>query len=150
GNGTAGENTTVFLDIHGNTSAGSGGTDGIGLRKQGTNASVDVFGIEDMTGSGSSPDVESYVNSKNPNGGGTLLISATSGFISVNHHPLLAAPGGVQAWTSYGTGNFNGDGVGEQLLQRDSDHMLGILGVDSSGTANLQMLGTVGAEWHIQ
>ena len=38
GNNTAGENTNVCVDIRSNTSAGSGGTNGIGLRKQGTNS----------------------------------------------------------------------------------------------------------------
>src|SRR5262249_765717 len=45
GNNTAGENATVCLNISGNTSAGSGGTQGIGLRKQGTSTSVNVFSI---------------------------------------------------------------------------------------------------------
>jgi hypothetical protein len=98
GNGTAGEDATVFLDISGNTSAGSTGPSlGIGLRKQGTSTTINSFGIEDMTGTGASPDVENYVNGKNPTGGGTLLVSATSGFTSVNRHPMLAADGGVQA-----------------------------------------------------
>src|SRR5205823_8358913 len=36
GNATAGENSAVCVDISTNVSSGSGGTNGIGLRKQGT------------------------------------------------------------------------------------------------------------------
>jgi large repetitive protein len=92
GNNTSGEDATVYLDISGNTSAGTASTGamGIGLRKQGTSTTVNVFAIEDMTGNGATPNVESYVNAANPSGGGTLLISATSGFTSVNRHPMNA------------------------------------------------------------
>src|SRR5262249_39095419 len=79
GNNTSGENTTVIVDIRGNTSAGSGGTNGIGLRKQGTNPTVDAFSVVGMAAT-SSPGVESYVSGLNPAGNGVLLISATSGF----------------------------------------------------------------------
>ncbi|MEW5928318.1 MAG: Ig-like domain-containing protein [Gemmatimonadota bacterium] len=72
-------NATVCLNISGNTSAGSGGSQGIGLRKDGTNPAVDVFGINGMAAT-SSPGVEAYVAGLNPAGGGVLLISATSGF----------------------------------------------------------------------
>jgi len=75
--GTIG-NTNVCLNISGNTSAGNG-TQGIGLRKQGTNAAVNVFGINGMAAT-ATPGVEAYVNGLNPAGGGTVLISATSGF----------------------------------------------------------------------
>ena len=37
----------VYLNIFGNTSAGHNGAGGIGFRKQGTNAAVNVFGIFD-------------------------------------------------------------------------------------------------------
>src|SRR5262249_20742238 len=79
GNNTTGENTKVVVDIENNTSAGSGGTNGIGLRKQGTSTTVDTFSVVGMTAT-SSPGVESYVSGLNPNGNGVLLISATSGF----------------------------------------------------------------------
>jgi len=79
GNNTAGENTNVCLNISGNSSAGSGGTQGIGLRKQGTVSTTDAFAINGMTAT-ASPGVENYVDGLNPAGGGTLLISATSGF----------------------------------------------------------------------
>jgi hypothetical protein len=76
----------VCLDISGNTSAGSGGSQGIGLRKQGTVATTNDFGIEGMAAT-ASPGVESYVDGLNPAGGGTLLISATSGFSNCNTAP---------------------------------------------------------------
>ncbi|HWH22778.1 MAG TPA: hypothetical protein VNT25_05740, partial [Allosphingosinicella sp.] len=86
---TAGSDADITLDISGNTSA-PGLTNssflGIGLRKQGTDVNINAFKIRGMsdpapTGEGS-PNVENYVNSQNPNGGGTLLVSATSGFTS--------------------------------------------------------------------
>jgi hypothetical protein len=75
--GSANGNSTVCLNISGNTSAGSGGTQGIGLRRQSTN--TNVFGINGMSAT-ATPGVETYVNGLNPAGNGTLLISATSGF----------------------------------------------------------------------
>jgi hypothetical protein len=77
--GSSAGNTTVCANVSGNTSAGSGGTQGIGIRKQGTNATLNTFGIHGMAAT-SSPGVESYVAGLNPAGGGVLLISATSGF----------------------------------------------------------------------
>jgi large repetitive protein len=76
----------VCLDIQSNTSAGSGGSQGIGLRKQGTNSTINDFGIEGMAAT-SSPGVESYVDGLNPNGGATILISATSGFSNCSSAP---------------------------------------------------------------
>jgi hypothetical protein len=69
----------VCLNISGNTSAGSGVALGIGLRKQGTVPTTHDFGVNGMAAT-ASPGVESYVNGLNPAGGGTELISATSGF----------------------------------------------------------------------
>jgi len=77
--GTSTGNASLCLNITGNTSAGSGGLLGIGLRKQGTNPAVNVFGVNGMAAT-SSPGVETYVDSLNPAGGGTVLLSATSGF----------------------------------------------------------------------
>jgi hypothetical protein len=71
----------VCLEISGNTSAGSGGTQGIGLRKQGTVTTTNDFRVEGMAAT-STPNIETYINSQNPAGSGTLLISATSGFSS--------------------------------------------------------------------
>jgi hypothetical protein len=79
GNTTAGSDDDVCLNISGNTSAGSGGSQGIGLRKQGTSSTVHAFGVNGM-GATSTPGVETYVNGLNPAGNSTLLISATSGF----------------------------------------------------------------------
>jgi large repetitive protein len=75
----ASSDDAVCLNIAGNTSAGSGGSQGIGLRKQGTVSTTNDFGINGM-GATSTPGVETYVNGLNPVGSGTLLISATSGF----------------------------------------------------------------------
>jgi large repetitive protein len=79
GNTAAGSDDDVCLNISGNTSAGSGGTNGIGLRKQGTSSTVHAFGVNGMAAT-ATPGVESYVNGLNPAANGTLLISATSGF----------------------------------------------------------------------
>ncbi len=106
----AGNNTgdnDVELEIAGNTSAGSGSdpstrAPGIGLRKQGTSTTVNAFGIEGLSPSpAGTPAVESHVNALNPNSasggssgggiGGTLLISASSGFTSATV-PMLFAP----------------------------------------------------------
>jgi Bacterial Ig domain len=82
GNGTS-LNDTVCLNISGNSSAGSGGTNGIGLRKQGTVATTHTFGINGLSPSPTgTPTVENVINGLNPAGNGTLLISATSGFTS--------------------------------------------------------------------
>ena len=78
----------VCLDIQGNTSAGSSGTQGIGLRKQGTTSTTNDFGIEGMAAT-SSPNIETYINGLNPAGGGTLLISATSGFSNCSTAPRI-------------------------------------------------------------
>jgi large repetitive protein len=78
GNGSS-VNDSVCLNISGNTSAGSGGTTGIGLRKQGTVSTTNAFGISGMAAT-TTPGVEAYVNGLNPAGNGTLLLSATSGF----------------------------------------------------------------------
>ena len=77
--GTSAGDTAVCLNISGNTSAGSGGSQGMGLRKEGTVTTVDDFGVNGMAAT-SSPGVEAFVDGLNPAGGGTLLISATSGF----------------------------------------------------------------------
>jgi hypothetical protein len=76
----------VCLDISGNTSAGSGGSQGIGLRKQGTITTTNDFGVEGMAAT-ASPGVETFVDGQNPAGAGTLLISATSGFSNCSSAP---------------------------------------------------------------
>jgi large repetitive protein len=78
GNAGSGDDA-VCLSITGNTSAGSGGSQGIGLRKQGTNATINDFAIVGSPAT-SSPAVEAYVDGLNPAGGGTVLLSASTGF----------------------------------------------------------------------
>jgi len=77
--GSAAGDVSLCLRIADNISAGSGVSTGIGLRKQGTNPSINSFGIVGMLAT-STPGVEAYVDSQNPSGGGTELISATTGF----------------------------------------------------------------------
>ncbi|MGN6184629.1 MAG: hypothetical protein ACTHQM_13350, partial [Thermoanaerobaculia bacterium] len=84
GNTTAGTDDDVCLNISGNSSAGSGGTQGIGLRKQGTSNTVHAFGVNGMAAT-ATPGIEAYVNGLNPAGGGTLLISATTNFTNCSN-----------------------------------------------------------------
>jgi hypothetical protein len=91
--GSATGDTTLCLEITGNTTAGStnSGTattsPGINLRKQGTDPAINTFGIEGMAAT-ASPGVENYVNGLNTSTsgtfgvGGTALLSAQSGFTS--------------------------------------------------------------------
>ncbi|HWW77393.1 MAG TPA: Ig-like domain repeat protein, partial [Pyrinomonadaceae bacterium] len=88
--GDSASNSTVCLDMQSNTSAGSGGTNGLGLRRQTTN--TNVYGVEGMAAT-SSPGVESYVNGLNPAGNGTLLISGTTGFSNCSAAPDQALSG---------------------------------------------------------
>ena len=85
--GNATGDNDVCLDMFGNTSAGSGGSQGLGLRKQGTSTTINAFGVEGMAAT-ATPGVEAYVASLNPAGGGVLLISATSGFSNCGSAPL--------------------------------------------------------------
>ncbi len=78
--GRAPSSSTGSARRHG-SSAGSDGTNGIGLRKQGTVPTTDAFGVVGMAAT-ATPGVEAYVSGLNPAGGGVLLISATSGFSS--------------------------------------------------------------------
>ena len=87
----AGTNTTVCLNISGNTSAGSGGTNGIGLRKEGTVSTTNAFGVQGMAAT-ASPGIETFINGLNPAGNGTLLTSATSGFTNCSSAPAIAPP----------------------------------------------------------
>ncbi|HKR65230.1 MAG TPA: Ig-like domain-containing protein [Thermoanaerobaculia bacterium] len=84
----AGGNASLCLELTGNTTGGSGGSAGIGLRKQGTNPALNAFGIVGMSAT-SSPGVEQYVDGLNSSvpspfgdGDGVVLLSATSGFTS--------------------------------------------------------------------
>lgn len=84
GNATAGSDENICINLSGNTSAGSGGTQGIGLRKQGTVTTTHDFGVHTMVAT-ATPAVEAHVAGQNPAGGGVLLISATSGFSNCNN-----------------------------------------------------------------
>jgi hypothetical protein len=94
-------NDTVCLDISGNVTAGTGHTNaGIGLRKQGTVATTNAFGVEGMAAT-ASPGVEQFVGNTGLNPGsengtagdgsvnGVLLISAASGFSNCAAAPAL-------------------------------------------------------------
>ena len=75
GNG-ASVDDAVCLSISGNTSAGSGGTNGLGIRKQGTVVGINDFGIVGLpSGSSSGAAATALVSANNPAGGGTLLIN---------------------------------------------------------------------------
>jgi hypothetical protein len=108
---SSGLDDAVCLDISGNTSAGSGDpattkAPGIGFRKQGAAPTINDYGIEGMAAT-SSPGVENFVNTQNPGSaaggpasgavGGTLLISATSGFTNCSSAPL-APTGGAEGF----------------------------------------------------
>ncbi|HVF61353.1 MAG TPA: Ig-like domain-containing protein [Thermoanaerobaculia bacterium] len=93
--GSAAGDTTLCLEISGNTTAGSTNTatattsPGINLRKQGTSTTVNIFGIEGLAPSPTgTPNVENHVNSLNTSTSGTFgvngtaLLSGTSGFTS--------------------------------------------------------------------
>jgi hypothetical protein len=84
--GTTAVDDAICLDIRSNTSAGSGGAKGIGLLKHGTTSTTNDFGIEGMAAT-ATPGVEQYVNGLNPAGGGTALLSATSGFSNCDTAP---------------------------------------------------------------
>ncbi len=99
GNTAAGSDDAVCLDLRANTTSGSSSTAGIGLRKQGTVATTNDFGIEGMAAT-SSPGVEQYVgngaglNPGSANGigdgsvNGVLQISATSGYSNCSSAPF--------------------------------------------------------------
>jgi hypothetical protein len=93
--GSAAGDTTLCLEISGNTTAGSTNNDtgttspGINLRKQGIDPTINTFGIEGLSPSpAGTPNVENHVNSQNTSApgtfgvGGTALLSAQSGFTS--------------------------------------------------------------------
>jgi uncharacterized repeat protein (TIGR01451 family) len=105
GNGTSVDDD-VCLNIAGNTSAGSGNPastkqPGIGLRKQGTSTTTNAFGVVGMAATGT-PGVETFVNGLNPGSagggptsgavGGTVLISASSGFSNCSSAPTGMLP----------------------------------------------------------
>ena len=93
--GSAVGDTTMCLEISGNTTAGSTNSatattsPGINLRKQGTDPAINTFGIEGMAAT-ASPGIENFVNGLNTSTsgtfgvGGTALLSAQSGFTNCN------------------------------------------------------------------
>jgi hypothetical protein len=97
GNASAGSDDEICMDMRQNTTGGSGGHDGIGLRKQGTVTATHDFGVEGMAAT-ATPGVEVYVGNGaglNPGstsgsvGGinGVLLLSATSGYSNCSDAP---------------------------------------------------------------
>jgi hypothetical protein len=81
GNSVA-SNDTVCLNISGNTSAGSGGSKGIGVRKQGTNPGLNVFGIQGISpASPTNAQVVTFLDSQNPPAGSAFVING-DGFVS--------------------------------------------------------------------
>ncbi|BCU78627.1 hypothetical protein llg_33420 [Luteolibacter sp. LG18] len=97
----------VFVNISGNTSGGSGGSAGIGLRKQGTNASVNDLGIQGLSPSpANGVQMEDYVSGQNPGSvvglastgvnKGAIAISGDN-FVATSLVPLMFAEGGVEA-----------------------------------------------------
>jgi hypothetical protein len=101
--GSSTGDTTVFLEISGNTSGGSGGHAGIGLRKQGSVAGTNEFHIEGLSPSPAThAQMETYLSGLNPlsvlgtgNGGGPSRVLSISGenYLSGNVDFLAAAGG---------------------------------------------------------
>jgi VCBS repeat-containing protein len=85
--GTSAGDTAVFLEIANNVSGGSGGSAGIGLRKQGSVATTNDFHIDGLPVSPAThAQVEAYVSGLNPgsqvgtgNGGGPSGVISLSG-----------------------------------------------------------------------
>jgi hypothetical protein len=74
--GSATGNTTLLLNLSGNTSAGSGVNQGIGLRKQGVVAGTNSFGINALAPSpATAAQTATYVSGLNPAGSGVDIIS---------------------------------------------------------------------------
>jgi hypothetical protein len=74
----------VFLNIFGNTSAGSNGAEGIGVRKEGTVSTTNDFGIFDAAGlpdlsnPPTNAQVETFLEALNPAGGGAFVINGSN------------------------------------------------------------------------
>jgi len=68
----------VCLNISGNTSAGSNGASGLGVRKQGTVQTTNDFGIQGIGGNPNNAAVQTFINGNNPAGGGTDIISGNN------------------------------------------------------------------------
>jgi len=86
--GSAAGDTNVCMLMTGNTSAGSGVNAGLGIRKQGTNAAVNVFGIVGLSpSSATAAQAEAKVEADNPSGGGADIISGDN-FVSCSQTAL--------------------------------------------------------------
>jgi hypothetical protein len=69
----------VCIAISGNNSAASNGGGGIGLRKQGTVAGTNDFGIVGIPQAlPTNTEVQNYVNSQNPSAGSSLVVSGSA------------------------------------------------------------------------
>jgi hypothetical protein len=88
--GNASGNSTMCLDLSGNSSAGSGGLlYGIGLRKQGTVATTNTFGITGLSPSpATAAQTVTYISGTNPSGGGVYIVSGDN-FVSCNTAPIV-------------------------------------------------------------
>ncbi|HLX61114.1 MAG TPA: Ig-like domain-containing protein, partial [Planctomycetota bacterium] len=103
---TSSANETVCATISGNTATGSGGDQGIGVRKQGTVATTNTFGI---TGISPSPapaaTVQTYLANQNPaSAGGVLVLNGDNFVVCSSAPPLMLASGGVAATSDCGCG----------------------------------------------
>ncbi len=85
GNST-GTNTTVCMQMSGNTTAGSGGHEGIGLRKEGSVPTTHAFGVVGMSAT-ATPGVETYVGNTGQNPG------AANGSFGITGVLLIASAG---------------------------------------------------------
>jgi hypothetical protein len=76
---SASVNDSICLNMSGNTSAGSNGGSGLGIRKQGTNPAINNFGIQGIPQNPpTNQNVTDYLTAQNPNGNGLHIISGTA------------------------------------------------------------------------
>jgi hypothetical protein len=98
--GSSAGDTTLCLDIHTNTTAGSTNTatsttsPGINIRKQGTVQATNEFGIEGLSPSpATAAQAESYVSSLNPgSASGTFGTTGTASLSGSNYQTCASAP----------------------------------------------------------
>jgi uncharacterized repeat protein (TIGR01451 family) len=119
----AGNNSSVddavCVDISGNTSGGSGGAPGIGLRKEDLVATTNDFGIEGF-GGGNCSAAENFVAGLNPGSvtstlaacdgftvGKRVLVIAGDNFVSCSSAPLLFSAGSAKPYDAWLSTVFN-------------------------------------------